>query len=78
MRPEYVQGFLDGLVEMCVLSTITDIYGRSSYTDSNGNEVTVAERLEDIATRYGENSEQFLTARKMAYILGLTPANINS
>ena len=41
MRPEYVQGYLDGLVEMCVLSEITDIYGRSSYTDHNGNAFAV-------------------------------------
>lgn len=35
-------------------------------TDSTGNVVTLGERLEDIAKRYGKQSQQYLDAREVA------------
>lgn len=35
-------------------------------TDVKGNRVSLAERLEDIASRYGENSSQFEDAQELA------------
>ncbi len=40
--------------------------------DSTGKEVTGSERLEDIKSRYGEHSEQFLTACNVCRRIGLT------
>ena len=44
--------------------------------DSKGNEVTVYERLEDIKSRYGEHSNQYLTACDICYLIKLTPVNL--
>ncbi len=44
--------------------------------DSRGNEVTVSERLDDIKERYGEHSDQYLTACDICYQIGLTSTNI--
>ena len=44
--------------------------------DSKGNKVDVMKRLEDIKDRYGENSNQYLTACDIAYIIGLTAENM--
>lgn len=44
--------------------------------DSKGNEVTVFERLEDIKNRYGEDSNQYLTACDICYCIGLTSVNL--
>ena len=43
--------------------------------DSNGKEVTVFQRLEDIKNRYGEHSNQYLTACGIYYPIGLTAIN---
>lgn len=43
--------------------------------DSKGNEVTVSQRLEDIKNRYGEHSNQYLTACDICYRIGLTAIN---
>ena len=45
-------------------------------TDSKGNKVDVTKRLEDIKNRYGEYSNQYLTACDIAYTIGLTPINL--
>lgn len=44
--------------------------------DSRGNKVDVMKRLDDIKDRYGENSNQYLTACDIAYIVGLTTKNM--
>ncbi len=44
--------------------------------DSKGNEVTVSQRLEDIRYRYGEHSNQYLTACDLCYRIGLTAVNL--
>ena len=44
--------------------------------DSQGNEVNVSQRLEDIRNRYGEHSNQYLTACDICYRIGLTPINL--
>ena len=36
----------------------------------------VVQRLNDIKSRYGEHSNQYLTACEMTYIVGLTADNI--
>lgn len=46
--------------------------------DSNGKEVTVSQRLEDIKSRYGEHSDQYLTACDICYRIGLTAINFAS
>ena len=44
--------------------------------DSKGNEVTVYQRLDDIKDRYGEHSDQYITACDICYRIGLlTEAN---
>ncbi len=43
--------------------------------DGNGKEVTVSQRLEDIKNRYGEHSDQYLTACDICYRIGLTAIN---
>lgn len=43
--------------------------------DSKGNEVTVSQRLDDIKNRYGEYSDQYLTACDICYQIGLTAIN---
>lgn len=43
--------------------------------NSKGEEVTATERLEDIKNRYGEHSDQYLTACDIAYRVGLTAIN---
>ena len=43
--------------------------------DSKGKEVTVSQRLEDIRNRYGEHSDQYLTACDICYRIGLTGVN---
>ena len=45
------------------------------FVDSNGKEVTVSQRLEDIKNRYGEHSNQYLTACDICYHIGLTSVN---
>ena len=35
-------------------------------TSSDGQRVTIEERLDDIASRYGNNSSQFILARRLA------------
>lgn len=44
--------------------------------DSNGNEVGVMDRLTDIKERYGEHSDQYLTACDICYRIGLTATNL--
>ncbi len=44
--------------------------------DTKGQEVDVMVRLEDIKARYGEYSDQYLTACDNCYRLGLTAVNI--
>ncbi len=44
--------------------------------DSKGNEVDVMERLSDIRERYGEHSEQYITACDVCYQIGLTAVNL--
>ena len=46
--------------------------------DSQGNEVSVSQRLDDIKTRYGEHSDQYLTACDICYRIGLTAINLAS
>ncbi len=43
--------------------------------NSKGEEVSVSGRLEDIKNRYGEHSDQYLTACDIAYRVGLTAVN---
>lgn len=43
--------------------------------DSQGNEVSVSRRLDDIKNRYGEHSDQYLTACDICYRIGLTAIN---
>ncbi len=43
--------------------------------DSQGNEVSVSKRLDDIRNRYGEHSDQYLTACDICYRIGLTAVN---
>lgn len=43
--------------------------------DSKGNEVTASQRLDDIKNRYGEYSDQYLTACDICYQIGLTAIN---
>ena len=45
-------------------------------TDSSGNDVTVSKRLDDIKERYGEYSDQYLTACDICYQIGLTAINV--
>ncbi len=42
-----------------------------------GNNVSVYDRLKDIANKYGEASNQYLTACDIAYEVGLTKENLN-
>ena len=44
--------------------------------DSEGNYVDVNVRLQDIKHRYGEHSNQYLTACDVAYMVGLTNYNL--
>lgn len=44
--------------------------------DDQGNEVDVSQRLEDIKNRYGEHSNQYLTACDISYRIGLTATNL--
>lgn len=44
--------------------------------DNRGNEVTVSQRLDDIKKRYGEYSDQYLTACDICYRIGLTAVNL--
>ena len=44
--------------------------------DSKGNEVSVVERLEDIRIRYGEYSDEYLTACDICFQTGLTAVNL--
>ena len=44
--------------------------------DSKGNKVAVTQRLQDIKERYGEQSNQYLTACDVAYTIGLTAVNL--
>lgn len=43
--------------------------------DSQGNETSVSQRLDDIRNRYGEHSDQYLTACDICYQIGLTAVN---
>jgi HD superfamily phosphodiesterase len=43
--------------------------------DSKGNPVTPTERLDGIKERYGEHSDQYLTACDICYQTGLTSVN---
>ncbi len=43
--------------------------------DSGGREVSVSERLNGIMERYGEHSDQYLTACDICYRIGLTAVN---
>ena len=45
--------------------------------NSKGEEVSVSQRLEDIKERYGEHSDQYLTACDICYFIGLTPINLS-
>ena len=45
-------------------------------TDPKGNEVSVMQRLDDIKERYGEYSDQYLTACDICFRIGLTACNI--
>ena len=45
-------------------------------TDSRGNDVSVTTRLEDIRDRYGDQSEEYLTACDVCYVTGLTEINM--
>lgn len=45
--------------------------------DSGGNEVTVPQRLDDIKDRYGDHSDQYLTACDICYRIGLTAVNLS-
>ncbi len=44
--------------------------------DSDGREVEASERLEGIKERYGEHSDQYLTACDICYQIGLTATNL--
>ena len=44
--------------------------------DFDGMEVNVMTRLDGIKNRYGEHSDQYLTACDICYQIGLTPVNI--
>ena len=44
--------------------------------DSKGNEVSVSKRLDDIKERYGEHSNEYLTACDICYRIGLTAINL--
>ncbi len=44
--------------------------------DSNGKEVSVSVRLDGIKERYGEHSDQYLTACDICYRIGLTAVNL--
>ena len=44
--------------------------------DSKGNEISVSGRLDEIKERYGEHSDQYLTACDIAYVIGLTAINL--
>lgn len=44
--------------------------------DSDGAEVSVMTRLEGIEDRYGEHSDQYLTACDVCYNIGLTSVNL--
>lgn len=44
--------------------------------DSKGNEVDVIDRLRDIRDRYGDWSDQYLTACDICYRIGLTAVNL--
>lgn len=46
--------------------------------DSKGNEVDAMDRLADIKERYGEHSDQYLTACDICYKIGLTATNLAS
>ena len=43
--------------------------------DSQGKEVSVSQRLDDIKNRYGEHSDQYLTACDICYRIELTAVN---
>ena len=42
----------------------------------NGKEISVSERLDDIKERFGEYSDEYLTACDIAYLTGLTATNL--
>ena len=44
--------------------------------DFNRKQVSVSERLNDIKERYGEHSDQYLTACNICYSIGLTAVNL--
>lgn len=44
----------------------------------NGEEISVSERLEDIKERYGEYSDDYLTACDVAYSAKLTAINLGA
>lgn len=44
--------------------------------DSYGNEVSVFERLDKIKNKYGEYSDEYLTACDVCYRIGLTTVNL--
>ena len=44
--------------------------------DFDGKEVDVMTRLENIKDRYGEHSDEYLTACDICFLIGLTPINI--
>ena len=44
--------------------------------DENGNETSVTKRLDGIKEKYGENSNQYLTACDICYQIGLTAINL--
>ncbi len=46
--------------------------------DSDGKEVDVMTRLDGIKDRYGEHSDQYLTACDICYLIGLTSVNLAS
>ena len=46
--------------------------------DSQGNEVSVSQRLDNIKNRYGEHSDQYLTACDICYRIGLTAENLSA
>lgn len=45
-------------------------------TDPKGNKVSVMQRLDDIKERYGEYSDQYLTACDICFRIGLTACNM--
>lgn len=63
--------YSSALTEEYVILNMADMQ-----VDSNGNYVTVSERLQDIKDRYGEYSNQYLTACDVCFSIGLTAVNL--